>query len=88
MRGALHGSGVWRVYFNRSGAFPLVWCIAPEVGDAGGCEIAVASVEIAARAETVYELKGTPNHEDGRPSAWFRVAGRLSISPSGHARIE
>jgi len=85
---AIVASGTWRVYFNRTGAFPLVWCVAPDTDDEGGWELAVATVELAARAETVYELKSTPDDVDGKPSAWIRVVGRLSVTVAGHATIK
>ena len=79
--------GTWRVYYNSAAAFPLSWCVAPDVDD-DGWELAVASVSITAPAETVCELKATPDDEDGKPSAWFRVVGRLVVDLAGHATIE
>lgn len=71
------GAGVFRVYFNRHGAAPLVWCVATE-----HWELAVAAVDIRAPVRTVYVAKATPDHEDGKPSAWLEVAGTLTISAS------
>jgi len=76
--------GSWRVYFNRHGAAPRVWCVAP---DAGGWEIAVTSVNIAATADTVYRAKPTADDDDGLPSAWVAVDGLLTVHASGHATI-
>lgn len=76
--------GKWRVYFNRHGAEPLMWCVSP---DDGGWEMAVRDVQLAASAETVYRKKSTPDEEDGRPSAWFSVEGVLTISAAGFAVI-
>lgn len=77
-------AGRWRVYFNRHGAVGRPWCVAP---DAGGWELAVASIGISAVAETVYQPKTTPDDEDGRPSAWISVDGYLTVHDSGHASI-
>lgn len=76
--------GKLRVYFNRHGAGELPWCVAPEVG---GWEIAVRGVAISVPAWTVYQPKETPDHEDGRPSAWVACEGRLLVTPDGRAQI-
>lgn len=76
--------GKLRVYFNRHGAAPLMWCVAP---DEGGWEVAVASVGISAIAETVYRPKPTADEDDGKPSAWIAVEGQLTVFPTGHASI-
>lgn len=81
---AFTATGRWRVYFNKHGAAELPWCVAP---DAGGWELAVAAVGIAAPAETVYRPKPTPDDEDGRPSAWIAIDGVLTVTRSGHASI-
>lgn len=78
-------TGTFRIYFNRHGAAPLMWCVSPEEGD---WEIAVQHVEIHVEAWTVYEPKATPDDEDGRPSAWIRVTGELDIRHGGIARID
>jgi hypothetical protein len=74
--------GRFRVYFNRHGAAPLVWCVATD-----HWELAVAAVDIRAPVLTVYIPKATPDHEDGRPSAWLEVTGALHVVASC-ARIE
>jgi hypothetical protein len=76
--------GAFRVYFNRHGAAPLVWCIAPEDG---AWELAVAAIDIRQPACTVYRPKTTPDEVDGKPSAWIAAAGRLVVTGST-ARIE
>lgn len=76
--------GQFRIYFNRHSAGDKPWCVAPE---AGGWELAVASVGIATLAETVYRPKATPDEEDGRPSAWIAVTGQLTVVLGGHASI-
>lgn len=76
--------GKFRVYFNRHGAEPLMWCVAPE---AGGWEIAVRDVQLATIAETVYRKKETSDDDDGRPSAWIAVEGVLTINAAGFATI-
>lgn len=89
-------AGTFRIYFNRHQAAPLVWSIALDgEGLVDGrpwhvFEIAVAEVVItaAAGARTVYLPKATPDHEDGKPSAWLEVDGVLRIDPSSStARI-
>lgn len=77
-------TGRFRLYFNRHGAAPLSWCIAPE---SGAWEMAVRSVAITVPAETVYAPKSEPDEEDGRPSAWIAVEGRLEVEAEGRARI-
>lgn len=84
MSSVLIADGEWRVYFNRHGAVETPWCVAPE---AGGWEVAVAGFASDAPWETIYQPKATPDDEDGRPSAWIAVAGRLEILETGHARI-
>ena len=77
--------GRWRVYFNKHGRADLPWCIAPA---AGGWEIAVPAVLITTEAETVYQPKATPDDEDGRPSAWLFVEGKLVVAlGAGRATI-
>ncbi len=80
----LRAPGCYRLYFNRHGAAPLVWCVAP---DGGGWELAVKSVEITAPCATVYTAKPTPDDEDGQPSAWIRVEGVLTVDADGHATV-
>ena len=78
-------TGKFRVYFNRHGAEPLMWCISPE---SGLWELAVRSVQLATpTAETVYRKKETADEDDGRPSAWIAVEGVLTVHTHGHATI-
>lgn len=76
--------GAWRVYFNHHAAAPRVWCIAPLTD---GFEFAVRSVVILTRVDTVYAPKPTPDHEDGKPSAWLVARGRLTVDVDGNATI-
>jgi hypothetical protein len=73
----MKATGTFRIYFNRHGAAPLVWCVATD-----DWELAVAAVEITAAVRTVYEKKLIPDEEDGRPSAWLEVKGELIVSAS------
>jgi hypothetical protein len=68
-------AGMFRVYFNRHGAAPLVWCVATE-----HWELAVAAVSIQTAAGTRYEPKATPDNEDGRTSAWIVTTGMLTVT--------
>lgn len=76
--------GAFRVYFNRHGAAPLVWCVAPE---SGAWELAVRSCTITVPLVTVYRPKSTPDDEDGRPSAWIAATGALWLDENGRALI-
>jgi len=89
IRQPLRLTGMFRIYFNRHQASPLVWCIALEGEDGPAFEIAVAEVVITAgAARTVYAPKAAPDDDDGRPSAWLEVDGVLRIDPnSSTARI-
>lgn len=84
-------SGTFRVYFNRHGAEPLMWCVAPSPSHPLGMwprwEIAVRLVSFESGCSTCYEKKETPDDEDGRPSAWLEGVGTLTIDRSGHAVI-
>lgn len=71
--------GAFRVYFNRHGAAPLVWCVAPL---AGGWEIAVAHVVLKAPARTSYTPKPEKDEDDGKPSAVIEVYGRFELAGS------
>jgi hypothetical protein len=67
-----------RLYFNRHGAEPLVWCIATD-----SWEIAVSSVHIVdVPVTSMYRPKQTADEDDGKPSAWFEVQGILTIRGS------
>ncbi|HZJ68273.1 MAG TPA: hypothetical protein VFD36_32450 [Kofleriaceae bacterium] len=71
-------TGTFRVYFNRHQAAPLVWCVATD-----DFELAVSAVDITAPVRTVYAAgKATPDHEDGKPSAWLEVTGTLILAAS------
>lgn len=76
--------GSWRLYFNRHGAADMPWCVAP---DAGGWEIAVRTVMLHVGSIARYEPKATPDHEDGKPSAWIGCSGWLTVSADGSAYI-
>lgn len=71
--------GALRCYFNRHGAAPLVWCVAPL---AGGWELAVEHVVLKAPARTSYTPKETADEDDGKPSAVIEVYGRLELAGS------
>lgn len=85
-------SGTFRVYFNRHGAAPLLWCVAPSPNTNAGAwprwEIAVRLVSFASGCSTGYSGKATPDDEDGRPSAWLEGCGTLTIDETGHAVIQ
>jgi len=73
-------NGRMRVYFNRHGAFPLVWCIAID-GITPGWELAVAAIHFDDVSMTaVYQPKDTDDADDGKPSAWFEVCGALRVN--------
>lgn len=78
--------GALRVYFNRDGAAPMVWCVSPE--DAAW-ELAVQRVTLegGADATTAYQPKATPDDEDGRPSAWIAAHGHLRVYADGTATV-
>jgi hypothetical protein len=84
--------GRFRVYWNRHGAAPLVWCVAPVTHLAGepvvvAYELAVRSVDIHTSASTVHRPKETPDDEDGQPSGWIEAAGVLTVDENGWATI-
>lgn len=83
-RAAFYALGRFRVHFNRAGAAPLVWCVASIDGQ---WEIAVREVTINGHARTVYAPKSTSDDEDGKPSAWISVDGRLDVLVDGRALI-
>lgn len=90
-RAEFHASGVFRIYFNRHGAAPLMWCVCPDPDGTDGAwprwEIAVRDVVIESGCSTRYERKDTPDDEDGRPSAWISTVGTLSVDTLGRAVI-
>lgn len=69
--------GTFRIYFNRAGAAPLVWCVATDEW-----ELAVAAVSIRTAAGTRYQPKATPDSDDGKPSAWIVASGVLTLNGS------
>lgn len=81
--------GHWRVYFNRWGAAPLLWCISTAPALNGpSWEIAVRSVRIIGDAST--DVDGTAplgNGDSDRAKAWISVFGHLTIDASGLATI-
>lgn len=85
-------TGTFRIYFNRMQAAPLVWCVAKL--RLVGCppfaiefEIAVPEIEILVPARTHFQSKTTADSDDGIPSAWIEVTGKLVVE-SMRARIE
>lgn len=72
-------TGRFRVYFNRHGAAPLIWCVSPEDG---GWEMAVSHVIARVEIRSVYVAKETADEDDGRPSGWFAAIGTLRINGS------
>lgn len=83
-------TGLFRLSFNRAGAAPLVWSIAPL--DENGmpiCDIAVRMIGMAGvYVVTEYAPKETPDDEDGRPSAYLITRGTLTVDESGAALIK
>lgn len=78
--------GAFRVYFNRHGAAPLMWCISPLLGN---WELAVQRIAIdGVCARTIYAPKETPDEDDGKPSAWIEATGLLTLHDDGSATIE
>lgn len=77
--------GPLHVHFNRHGAAPLVWSVHPADER---WEVAVKRVVLDGVLMTsVYRPKATPDDEDGKPSAWFEVTGRLELDAEGTATI-
>lgn len=83
-RHGLVTEGKFRVYFNRHGAEPLMWCVSPE---GSYWEIAVKHVRILSTSKTVFQKKETPDEDDGKPSAWIATEGVLEIDHLGFATI-
>ncbi len=77
-------TGDFRVYFNRHGAEPRMWCLASE--DALW-ELAVVSVEMMNPCVTVFVKKETNDEDDEKPSAWISVHGTAFVYPSGQVVI-
>lgn len=76
--------GKFRCYYNRHGAAPLMFCIAPVVG---AWEIAIQTVDIKVPSRLVYRAKATDDDDDGKPSAWVECEGELEVFESGYARV-
>lgn len=70
-------TGHMKLHFNRHNAAPLVWCVSTDEW-----EIAVGGVVCAAPMTSVYAPKAEADEDDGRPSAWFDVYGRLELRGS------
>lgn len=70
----LEYTGQMRLHFNRHGAAPLVWCVST-----AEWEIAVSHILCLVPLRSVYAPKPTADEDDGKPSAWFEVEGRLRI---------
>lgn len=77
-------TGHMRCHWNKHGAAPFVWCVSVQ----DSWEIAVRDIVIRAETRSVYAPKEVPAHEDGKPSAWFTVFGRLTVDEFGIATIE
>jgi hypothetical protein len=72
----VRAEGKFRLYFNRHGAAPLVWCVScPD----GAWVIAVKGYCISSELWSAYTLKHTPGDEGGKPSAWLETIGQLEI---------
>jgi hypothetical protein len=76
-------TGPMRLYFNRHGAAPLVWCVASD-----GWELTVAALDVRAPILSCYAPKDVADEDDGKPSAWFSVDGVLIVQPNGRAIIK
>lgn len=76
-------TGPMRLYFNRHGAAPLVWCVA-----ADGWELAVTRLDVRVPILSCYAPKATADDDDGKPSAWFAVDGVLVVQSDGRAIIK
>lgn len=79
--------GWFRVYYNRDGAAPLFWCISPENG---AWELCVTAVDFdGVQVRTIKDVtKHTADDDDGKPSAWIRAFGQLTLSDGGVATIK
>lgn len=85
-------TGAFMMHFNRHGAAPLVWSIAPLVREGAASvpvfEIAVREVSFhGVLVETVYRPKSTPDDEDGKPSAWLECSGTVRVFEDGRAEV-
>lgn len=73
-------TGIFRIYFNRHQAAPLVWCVAAMSGNAMCWEIAVEHVVLRAPARTAFVPKLEKDEDDGKPSAYLETYGELVIT--------
>lgn len=77
--------GMFRIYFNRHGDAPRVWCVQQANGH---LEILCKHVVVdGALMATVYKPKEVADEDDGIPSAYFQVYGRLEIEATGSVVI-
>lgn len=83
----LSPSRTYRVYFNRAGAAPLMWCVSPVNNFGAAWELCVQSVLIHVPSSTQYVPKATADEDDGLPSAWVEATGSLYVDERGHAVI-
>jgi hypothetical protein len=74
----------WRIYFNRHGAAPLMWCVSDVHGT---FEICVPRVHIDVPSWFVYRAKESADDDDGRPSGWVECEGVLELSDNGSVCI-
>lgn len=74
--------GVWHIYFSQIRPGRFAWCVSP---DDYAREIAVRDVRITAPATTTHRTKA--DDDDGRPSAWIRVEGLLTVGADGAVTI-
>ena len=81
--------GVFRISFNRHGAAPLVWSVAPLDGNGNPImDIAVRAIGLdRVKVATMYAPKATSDDEDGQPSAYLVAAGTLTVDESGVALL-
>lgn len=78
-------TGHMRLHYNRHGAAPLLWCVSV----ADSWEVAVRDIVVrGADVASVYAPKPVADEDDGKPSAWFSVYGRLTVDEFGIATIE
>lgn len=82
-------AGKFKIYFANHNVAPLVWCLQLlGASDEPTWEIAVSTIGLdGVRGLTVYAPKPTPDHEDGKPSAFLLAEGILSVDESGVALL-
>lgn len=92
MSSSMVQTGTFRVYFNRHGAAPLLWCVAL-VDDSDiaavriAWEIAVRHVDISVPCWTVFVTRKEADEDTGLPSAWITCRGMLTVAPDGTASV-